>query len=203
MKKQYLTIGIFIISMLSCEKDDDNEKNDDKCNLTIEALAEQQEYPNCYPTNENGTHNDNIPFFGVGEVLYARSMYSDYTSATYSFEFATRDDIDCNVRNDWDIQYGNSGDLCNRNEIDVNMTGGDNSTIVDLGTKIDFCSLQNIPLDVNYTDHVFAAINHVYIIHTKDRDSDFYTKLIITNMKSNDWIKFNWERSDNGIDFNH
>lgn len=139
----------------------------------------------------------NYPSFGIGEELKARSKYGDYILATFSFEYATRDNQDL-VHNDWDIQYGNgTGD-----RIHVNMVTDDQSTIADLGV-VNFDDVINIPLSANYEEDVVADTNHVYVVHTVDSETDMYAKFIITDMKSDDWIKFNWVRSDNGTNFNY
>ena len=93
-----------------------------------------------------------------------------------------------------------NGDTINSDRLEVNTITDDNSLISDLGT-VAFDSIQTIPLSTDYADHAFAAPGHVYVVHTKDTDSDFYTKFIITAMKKRDWIRINWVRSADGLSF--
>lgn len=160
----------------------------------------------------------NCQYFGENQILKARSIYNDYILATYSFEYATRDDDDL-VSNDWDIIYGNgtgggkggvgggkdgkgkpgrdgtagfgSG---NPNSIAVNTVADDQSLIADLGI-IDFDSLKTVPFNADYQNEAIADTGHTYVVHTRDENSDLYSKFMITSMKSDDWIKFTWVRS--------
>ena len=136
-----------------------------------------------------------IPSSEAGVILMSRYTQQDWLSATYSFEYATRTDRDL-VLNDWDLEYGNGpGNL-----LSVNMSTADNSRIADLG-PVDFYTVRDIPHEAAFDEKAVAQKDHVYVIHTRDNNSDFYTKMLITNMADDMWIRFTWVRSDDGLRF--
>lgn len=141
--------------------------------------------------------------WGTGAELFSRIKYDDYYKATYSFELGTQGENSI-ARNDWDIIYDNiymelpTGII--EDQIDVNTVRDDRSTIADLGI-VDFDSVKTVPLSVDYTERVRAITGHVYIVHTKDTNSDLYIKFIVTAMKQRDWIRVNWVCSSDGLTF--
>src|SRR3712207_336928 len=69
--------------------------------------------------------NDSISY----ATLLSRKKYDDYARACFSFEFGGNgEEIRKQNRNDWDIQFGNGGDV-----FDVTMIVDDQSRIADLG----------------------------------------------------------------------
>jgi hypothetical protein len=142
--------------------------------------------------------------WGIGAELFSRQKYNDYFKATFSFEFSTQGDNSITY-GDWDILYDNfywiiSSTDTIADQIDVNTVTDDRSAIADLGI-VDFESVKTVPLSVDYTERVRAITGHVYIVHTKDTNSDLYIKFIVTAMKQRDWIRVNWVCSSDGLTF--
>ena len=88
------------------------------------------------------------------------------------------------------------------NVLNVAMSGNNRgSVIADIGV-VDFESLYYVPLQLDsYHEQAIARENHVYIVHSKDQDTDIYAKFIIIEMSSNDMIKINWVRSNDNLTF--
>jgi hypothetical protein len=109
------------------------------------------------------------------------------TASTFGFESGTRDDMD-KSRNDWDFMYGSG-----RTRIDIRTISDDAGFIWNLGV-VDF---ENLPEDVLKTaqskEETEALLNHVYIIHTVDSDSDLWSKMKILEIDSMKWMIFQWE----------
>ncbi len=116
-------------------------------------------------------------------------LENPYAAATFSFEHATRDDAKLTV-NDWDVQFGNGGDL-----LSVNMVVDDRSRIFDLGVA-DFATAPapDAPLVSGGDKPVDARAGHVYVVHTVDRDTDLWTRFRILELEKGRWIVFEWER---------
>jgi len=114
------------------------------------------------------------------------NLPDDYQVATFNFEHATRDDTEL-VRNDWDIEYGNGSSK---------IRAFDMGSIWDLGA-VDFDSVA-IADGHSYepADDCKAEKDHVYVIHSLDRSSDFWIKMQIVEMEKNEWIIFRWKIID-------
>jgi len=100
----------------------------------------------------------------------------NYTVAAFSFEFGVNgDDALRLTRNDWDVLFGNRPD---RDTFGVTMVVDDCSRIRDLGALKWTDSFQ-VPIITAYpvpTDEpdVDAIVGHMYVVHTKDSDTDLY-----------------------------
>ena len=107
-------------------------------------------------------------------TLFDRMVHRDYQKATFSFEFGVRDDPTYRYSNDWDLQYGNSGD-----HFHVTMVSDDRSRIVDLGKtewkQLDTTRLAELPPHPRpRREFVPTVLGHIYLVHTVDRNSDLY-----------------------------
>ncbi len=125
-------------------------------------------------------------------TLLSRGKYKDYEKATFSFQHGLRDDPQNVTRNDWDLLFGNGGDV-----FDVTMVTDDRSRIRDLGA-IDMESLETIPKLPAYEEpkrekSVPAVVGHVYMVHTKDSDSDLYALFRVEWLEPGDSCVIRWK----------
>ncbi len=117
-----------------------------------------------------------------------------YVVATYSFEHATRDDVDNVVRNDWDLLYGNGqGD-----PFTVCTVTDDTSRIWDLG-EADFDEFKPGGVAQNVGkggEDAVARKNHLYILHTVDRETNLWAKFQVLEVAADQSVILRWERID-------
>jgi len=131
-----------------------------------------------------------------GELL-SRSKYGDYEKATYSFEHGLRDDPDLSItRNDWDLQFGNGGDV-----FSVTMVTDDRSRIVDLGPATwDELDRMLLPRLAPHADpeerepDVAVVAGHVYLVRTVDSGTDQTAVLLVEELVPGDKVRFTWRR---------
>lgn len=128
-----------------------------------------------------------------GIVLLSRTKHNDYERATFSFEHGLRDDPDGVTLNDWDLQFGNGGDF-----FTVTMVNDDCSRIIDLGelawSAIDLAKLPELPAHPEPAREppVPAEIGHVYMVHTKDRDTDLQALFRVESLVPGDRCTITW-----------
>ena len=100
----------------------------------------------------------------------------NYVDATFSFEFGINgESARIFTRNDWDILFGNSPDEDN---FQVSMVGDDCSRIQDMGA-LDWTDTFQVPILPAYPvptiePHVRAIVGHMYVVHTKDTETNLY-----------------------------
>ena len=100
----------------------------------------------------------------------------NYVDATFSFEFGMNGDGAVPLtRNDWDILFGNSP---NRDTFAVTMVTDDCSRIRDLGA-LNWNDTFQVPVLQAYLvptsePAVDAIVGHMYVVHTKDTQTDLY-----------------------------
>lgn len=127
-------------------------------------------------------------------TLFARNAHGSYEKATFSFEFALRDDPNNEIGNDWDLQYGNVP-----NHFHVAIVSDDRSRIVDLGqVQFEQPNLERLPALPAYPqprrDFVPAVVGHVYLVHTADRNSDLYALFRVDSVNQNNSCDISWKR---------
>jgi hypothetical protein len=126
-------------------------------------------------------------------VLLSRLKYNNYEKATFSFEFGIRDDPDGLTRNDWDLEFGNGGDFFH-----VTMVTDDRSRLIDLGEhswkSFRLASLPELPPYPEPSDdpHLPAKAGHIYMVHTKDRESDLYALFRVEALVPGDHCTITW-----------
>jgi hypothetical protein len=129
-------------------------------------------------------------------TLLSRKKYNDYAKACFSFEFGGNgEEVQKLARNDWDLQFGNGGDVFH-----VTMVTDDRSRIADLG-ELNWDDKFEVPvLPAHQTPtrepNVKAAVNHVYLVHTTDSDTDFYALFRVESLEAGDYVKISWKRID-------
>jgi hypothetical protein len=124
-------------------------------------------------------------------ILLSRRKYDDYEKATFSFQHGLRDDPKNVTHNDWDLLFGNGDDV-----FDVTMVV-DRSRIRDLGA-IDMDSLETIPALPAYETptrekSLPAVVGHVYLVHTKDNNSDLYAIFRVEWLEPGDSCMIRWK----------
>jgi len=144
------------------------------------------------------------PKAGAREVqvagLFARThaatldVESDYVVSTFSFEHATRDDVEA-TRGDWDLAFGSRG-----NVIDVRTVADDRSTIWDLGgSDFDRFEIPD-PQTLDCVEKTDAVQGHLYVIHVCDSDTDLWAKMEVLELEPEKWMIFRWEVFDDPRD---
>ena len=100
----------------------------------------------------------------------------NYVDATFSFEFGMNGPGSLSLTlNDWDILFGNSP---NRDTFAVTMVTDDCSRIRDLGA-LNWNDTFQVPVLQAYLvptsePTVDAVVGHMYVVHTKDTQTDLY-----------------------------
>jgi hypothetical protein len=126
----------------------------------------------------------------------------NYVRATYSFEKATNGESGLKLtRNDWDIQFSTIrqvGGIIVENVFDVTMVTDDRSRLKDLG-ELNWSDDFNVPglpahEKPKREPKAEAIPGHIYLVHTADRDSDFYALFRLDEMKSGESATITWKR---------
>lgn len=128
--------------------------------------------------------------------LWSRGNYDDYEKATFSFEHGLRDDPgNAITRNDWDLLFGNNGDV-----FSVTMVTDDRSRLVDLG-PLTWEEFGKMTVDIPEPHAVptrepdlAVVVGHIYIVRTRDRNSDLTTAVRVESHIPNDRVTITWRR---------
>lgn len=126
-------------------------------------------------------------------TLFSRATFKDYEKCTFSFEHGIRDDADNKVtRNDWDLEYGNGGDYFH-----VNMVRDDRSMIWNLGLhRWDDIGSLKLPFSEEYKEKkvkVGAHAGHIYLVHTRDSDTDLRALFRVDRMEKGELVEISWK----------
>lgn len=128
-------------------------------------------------------------------VLLSRSFWKDYEKATFSFEHGLRDDPNNVTLNDWDILFGNTPGVPS---FEVTMVNDDCSRIMHLGkltwSEVRLADVPQLPAHPQPTrePEVRAIPGHIYMVHTKDRDSDLYALFRVESLLPGDRCQITW-----------
>ena len=119
----------------------------------------------------------------------------NYVDACFSFEFGTNGEASLPLTlNDWDILFGNDpGD----DTFDVTTAGSDISRIQDMGALnwgdvFQVPVLTPLPVPTNEPD-VKAVIGHMYVVHTKDSNSDLYALFRVEALEPRKSVTISWK----------
>ena len=151
-------------------------------------------------------------------TLFSRAKYKNefegYGKSTFSFKHGVRSDVGQQItRNNYELQYGNITLNGDSDWFGVTMVTDDCSRIKDLG-EWNWSDVFDVPL-------LFASIEpqkgirmpsmtqtfeessngqvtkvvagHLYVVHSKDSDSDFYTLFRVENLVPNDNVTISWK----------
>ena len=131
-------------------------------------------------------------------TLMARRItdgHDNYVDATFSFEHGMNGEAALPLtRNDWDILFGNSPDL---DTFGVTMVTDDCSRIKDLGAlawgdvfQVPVIAAHPVPTrepDVN------ALVGHMYVVHTKDTQTDLYALFRVEALDPGKSVTISWK----------
>ena len=119
----------------------------------------------------------------------------NYVDATFSFEFGRNGKETLLVnRNDWDILFGNSPD---HDDFQVSMVGDDRSRMQDMGA-LNWSDSFQVPVLPAYPlptidPSVPAVVGHMYVVHTKDTETDLYFLFRVEAIESKKSVTISWK----------
>ena len=147
-------------------------------------------------------------------TLFSRAKYKDkfegYGKSTFSFKYGVRsDDVGREItRNHYELQYGQINLNGDSDWFTVTSATDDRSRIKDLGV-LKWSEVVEIPLlpasieleGINMPSERHAGSSnvakvvtgHLYVVHSKDRDSDFYTLFRVENLVPSDQVTISWK----------
>lgn len=149
-------------------------------------------------------------FYGETKTAALESRRSidgkdNYADATFSFEKGVNGEAARELtRNDWDLQFFTS----RRNDgaivgdfFGVTMVVDDCSRIKDLGALdwSDNFEIPNLPAHEKPTREpdVKAIVGHIYLVHTKDSETDLHALFRVEELKSGESVKISWKLISN------
>jgi hypothetical protein len=144
------------------------------------------------------TTNDEIK---TGKLLKRKSEdgVDNYIYATYSFKFGGNGpEVQRLCRNNWDLLFGNSATTIDG--FDVTMVVDDRSRIKDLG-KYEWSQKFHVPRLSAYEEPesepaVRAEVGHIYLVHTRDTDSNYYALFRVDRLISDESVEISWKLID-------
>ena len=119
----------------------------------------------------------------------------NYTQAAFSFKYGINGDAGVKVtRNNWDLLFGNSP---LPDAFDVTMVTDDCSRIRDLG-QLNWTDKFDVPalpayLQPTREPSVKAIVGHMYLVHSKDRDTDHYALFRVESLVPGDNVTISWK----------
>lgn len=128
----------------------------------------------------------------VRRIINGRDNYVD---AAYSFEFGMNGEAALPLsRNDWDILFGNNP---NRDTFQVTIATDDCSRIADIGAHnwsdpLEVLSFPAYPVPTNEAE-VAAVVGHMYVVHTKDTDTDLYFLFRVEALEPLNRVTISWK----------
>jgi hypothetical protein len=151
-------------------------------------------------------------------TLLSRAKYRDefegYGKSTFSFKHGVRSDTGREItHNNYELQYGNINLNGDSDWFTVTMVTDDLSRIMDLG-ELQWSDIVEVPLlparaeagkgirapsktetyEASSEGQVTrAAAGHIYVVHSKDSDSDFYTLFRVDELVPSDHVTISWK----------
>jgi hypothetical protein len=131
-------------------------------------------------------------------LLLARKVENgqdNYVYAAFSFEFGGNGpEVREVCRNDWDILFGNGTPP---DSFDVTTVTDDRSRIRDLG-ELSWDDKFNLPSLSAYEEperepSVKAVEGHIYLVHTRDSDTDLYALFRVDKLEPGKSVEISWE----------
>jgi hypothetical protein len=122
----------------------------------------------------------------------------NYAYAAYNFKFGGNGpEIQRLCRNNWDLLFGNSP---TPDAFDVSTVADDRSRIKDLG-RYDWNDKFYIPRLPAYEEpereqSVKAIVGHMYLVHTRDTDNNYYVLFRVERLVSEESVEINWKMID-------
>ena len=151
-------------------------------------------------------------------TLYSRTKHKQadggYGKSAFSFKQGLRSDADIRAtRNNFDVLYGNFDIGGDTDWFQVTMVTDDRSRIKDLG-ELDWASIFDVPIleaaaephkgiALDFKTKNFAessdeqlarvSLGHIYVVHSRDSISDFYTLFRVDKLVPNDKVSISWK----------
>jgi hypothetical protein len=147
------------------------------------------------------TFNDE-PRFVTLQARRNRDVKDNYVEAAFSFEHGVNGEEAVRVtRNDWDLLFGNSLDA---DTFDVTMVVDDCSRIKDLG-ELGWYDSFKVPVLPPHPEparepSVRALVGHMYVVHTKDRETDLYALFRVEALEPKQSVTISWKRVPPPVD---
>ena len=147
--------------------------------------------------------------------LLSQIKYKDFAKANFNFKLGVRGDSDSpSTRSVYDLRYGGYSYQTDNDWFDVPIAHGSSSQIVDLG-ELDWTDIYDTPfLYASPVPHgglrtdsyrngkvvkstpentlVKAIVGHMYLLHAKGNDRDFYVMFRVASLKSGDEVTVAW-----------
>lgn len=147
------------------------------------------------------TSNDE-PRFVTLQARRKTDVQDNYVDAAFSFEHGMNGKEAVRVTfNDWDLLFGNSPGI---DTFDVTMVTDDCSRIKDLGELgwYDFFEIPVLPAhpEPAREPSVRAVVGHMYVVHTKDRETDMYALFRVEALESKTSVTISWKRVPPPVD---
>jgi hypothetical protein len=143
-----------------------------------------------------------------------KGKYEGYGRAAFSFEHGVRSDVGVQApRNDYDLEYGNISLGGDSDWLTVSMVTDDRSRIKDLG-EMGWPEVYHVPVlpagpepwkgirfpkagesfEESSDGQVTRAVQgHIYVVHTKDSDTDLYAMFRVDALVPNDRCVISWK----------
>jgi hypothetical protein len=121
--------------------------------------------------------------------------YDNYVEAAFSFEHGINGKDSLKVtRNDWDLLFGNSP---TPDAFDVTTVADDCSRIKDLG-ELSWSDSFEVPVLLAHPaptrePSVKAVLDHMYVVHTKDRETDLYALFRVESLTPGKSVTISWK----------
>lgn len=148
--------------------------------------------------------------------LLSQKKHEDFAKATFNFKLGVRGDSDSpSTRNVYDLRYGGYSYNQDSDWFEVPIAHGSSSQIIDLGAlnwtdiyDTPFLYADPVPHDGKRTESyqngklikstpentlVKAIVGHIYLLHAKGTDRDFYVMFRVGSLKSGDEVTVFWK----------
>jgi hypothetical protein len=148
------------------------------------------------PSRALGQHPEIVP---QNATLVARRKidgYDNYDLAAFSFKYGGNGPVTRGLtRNNWDILFGNGAQ--DQDNFDVTMVTDDRSRIKDLG-ELSWYDTFAVPSLDAYPEptrdpSVKVVVGHMYLVHSKDRDSDHYALFRVEALQPLQSVTISWK----------
>jgi hypothetical protein len=142
-----------------------------------------------------GQNIDDGPHYATLVKRVKTDLDDNYTQAAFSFKYGMNGDGALKLnRNNWDLLFGNSP---TPDAFDVTMVTDDCSRIKELGElnwtdNFDVPALPAYPQPTRESS-VKAIVGHMYLVHSKDRDSDHYALFRVEALKPGNSVTISWK----------
>jgi hypothetical protein len=142
-----------------------------------------------------GQHAEILPQYATLVARRDVDGYDNYDLAAFSFKYGGNGPATRRLtRNNWDLLFGNAPD---RDTFEVTMVTDDRSRIKDLG-ELSWYDTFGVPALDAYPEptrepSVNAVVGHIYLVHSRDRDSDHYALFRVENLQPLQSVTISWK----------